>query len=163
MGAALVRRDEMEPFTNALHEGYSGLNESLELPFARAIDKTGLTWFRNPSRSGYNIPLISVGPTRNFYPDFLVWRGKDAFAIDTTGGHLLKEKTGRKLLSIEPAKATSARLIVRLVSEGQWNGDVEQEDSAGYTVWGRKQDNTLRATHVESVEAAVKRSVTKDS
>jgi type III restriction enzyme len=85
------------------------------------------------------------------------------FAIDTTGGHLLKEKTGRKLLSIEPAKAASGRLVVRLVSEGKWNADVEQEDSAGYTVWGRKQDNSLRTSHVESVEAAVKRSVTKDS
>ena len=153
----------METFSNALHEGYSGLNESLELPFARAIDKTGLTWYRNPSRSGYNIPLISVGPTRNFYPDFLVWKGKDVFAIDTTGGHLLKEKTGRKLLSIEPAKPTSGRLIVRLVSEGQWNTDVEQEDTAGYTVWGRKQDNTLRAIHVDSVEAAVERSLAKDA
>jgi type III restriction enzyme len=163
VGPALVRRDEMVSFKHALHEGYSGLNQSLELPFARAIDKTGLTWYRNPSRSGYNIPLISVGPTRNFYPDFLVWKGKDVFAIDTTGGHLLKDKTGRKLLAIEPAKATSGRLFVRLVSVGQWNADVEQEDSAGYTVWGRKQDNTLRATHVDSVEAAVKRSVTKDS
>ena len=163
VGPALVRKDEWETFDNALHEGYSGLNESLELPFARAIDKTGLTWYRNPSRSGYNIPLISVGPTRNFYPDFLVWKGKDVFAIDTTGGHLLKEKTGRKLLSIEPAKPSAGRLIVRLVSEGQWNADVEQEDSAGYTVWGRKQDNKLRATHVDSVEAAVERSVAKHS
>jgi hypothetical protein len=33
------------------------------------------------------------------------------------------------------------------------------------TVWGRKQDNTdtLRAIHVDSVEAAVKRAVAKDS
>lgn len=152
----------MELFTNALHEGYSGLNESLELPFARAIDKTGLAWYRNPSRSGYNIPLITVGPTRNFYPDFLVWKDDDVFAIDTTGGHLLKDKTGRKLLSIEPAKGASGRLIVRLVSEGKWNPDVEQEDSAGYTVWGRKQDNTLRAIHVDAVDDAVERAIASD-
>jgi type III restriction enzyme len=162
VGPALVRMDGMQTFTNALHQGYSGLNESLELPFARAIDKTGLTWCRNPSRSGYNIPLISVGPTRNFYPDFLVWKGKDVFAIDTTGGHLLKEKTGRKLLSIRTAKPSVGRLIVRLVSEGKWNSDVEQEDTAGYTVWGRKQDDSLRAIHVESLEAAVSRSVASD-
>jgi type III restriction enzyme len=161
VGPALTRRDEMEAFSNALHEGYSGLN-SLELAFAREIDKTGLTWYRNPSRSGYNIPLISVGPTRNFYPDFLVWKGKDVFAIDTTGGHLLQEKTGRKLLSISPAKATGGRLVVRLVSEGKWNADVEQEDSDGYTVWGQKQDRSLRATHVESVAAAVARFTTKE-
>jgi type III restriction enzyme len=159
VGSALVRKDELEPFGNALHEGYSGLNKSLELPFARAIDKTGLTWYRNPSRSGYNIPLISVGPTRNFYPDFLVWKGEDVFAIDTTGGHLLKEKTGRKLLSIEPATSGAGRLIVKLVSEGLWNADVEQEDSVGYTIWGRKQDNTLRAAHVDSIQDAVERAL----
>jgi len=162
VGPALVRMDAMESFTNALHKGYSGLNDSLELPFARAIDKTGFTWCRNPSRSGYNIPLISVGPTRNFYPDFLVWKGKDVFAIDTTGGHLLKEKTGRKLLSIKAAKRTAGRLIVRLVSEGKWNSDVEQEDTTGFTVWGRKQDDSLRATHVESIGAAVERAIARD-
>jgi type III restriction enzyme len=153
----------MEKFTNALHEGYSGLNKSLELPFARAIDKTGLIWARNPSRSGYNIPLISIGPTDNFYPDFLVWRNKNVYAIDTTGGHLLKDKTGRKLLSIEAAKPTAGRLRIRLVSKGRWNSDVEQEDSSGYTVWGRKQDDSLQAIHVDSVEAAVKRLLTKAS
>jgi type III restriction enzyme len=143
-----------------LHEGYSGLNP-LELKFARAIDNTGLTWYRNPSRSGYSIPLISIGPTRNFYPDFLVWKADDVFAIDTTGGHLLKEKTGRKLLSIMPAKGAAGHLIVRLVSEGKWNEAVEQEDSTGYTVWSLKQDGKLRATYVESVEAAVERSLTQ--
>ena len=163
VGPVLVRRDEMELFANALHEGYSGLNESLELPFARAIDNTGLTWCRNPSRSGYNIPLISVGPTRNFYPDFLIWKKNDVFALDTTGGHLLKDKTGRKLLSIEPARPRAGRLVVRLISEGKWNADVDQEDSTGFTVWGRKQDNTLRASHVDSVDAAVKRALTREA
>lgn len=163
VGSTLIRQDEMEKFQNALHEGYSGLNKTLELPFARAIDKTGLTWYRNPSRSGYNIPLISVGPTRNFYPDFLVWNEDDVFAIDTTGGHLLQEKTGRKLLSIEPAKSSNGRLIVRLVSEGRWNVDVQQEDPAGYTVWGRKQDGNLRTSHVDTVEAAVSRSLQNES
>jgi type III restriction enzyme len=106
--------------------------------------------------------LISIGPTRNFYPDFLVWKGDDVFAIDTTGGHLLKDKTGRKLLSIEPAKQGAGRLIVRLISPGKWNAAVEQEDSAGYTVWGRKHsDNSARPTHVDSVEAAVERSLTQ--
>ena len=161
VGPALTRREEMATFANALHEGYSGLNP-LELAFACEIDKTGLAWYRNPSRSGYNIPLISIGPTRNFYPDFLVWKGKDVFALDTTGGHLLLEKTGRKLLSIAPATATGGRLLVRLISEGRWNDDVEQEDSEGYTVWGQKQDRLLRTVHVDSVAAAVKRSMVKE-
>ena len=103
----------------------------------------------------------SIGPTRNFYPDFLVWQGDDVFAIDTTGGHLLKDKTARKLLSIEPTKPDAGRLYVRLVSEGKWNTDVEQEDTAGYTVWGLKQDRSLRATYVESVVEAVARATTK--
>src|SRR5262249_26727262 len=59
VGPALVRRDEIVPFENAVHEGYSDLNPSLELPFAHAIDAVGLTWCRNPSQSGYNIPLIT--------------------------------------------------------------------------------------------------------
>jgi type III restriction enzyme len=159
VGPALVRSEEIEKFVNALHDGYDGLNTTLELPFARAIDKLGLTWYRNPSRSGYSIPLISLGPTRNFYPDFLVWKDENVFAIDTTGGHLLKEKTGRKLLSIGAAQGAPGQLVVRLVSEGKWNSAVEQEDSAGYTVWGRKQDNTLRATHVDDIDAAVERAV----
>lgn len=71
VGSALVRVNEMESFTNAIHDGYSGLN-SLELAFARALDRTGVAWCRNPSRTGYAVPLISVGTTRNFYPDFLV-------------------------------------------------------------------------------------------
>jgi hypothetical protein len=48
-------------------------------------------------------------------------------------------------------------------SVGKWNTDVEQVGSDGYTVWGRKQDGTLRAIHVDSVEAAVERSLTKDA
>lgn len=162
VGPALVRRDEMEVFSNAIHDGYSDLN-SMELAFAQALDATGATWCRNPSRSGYNVPLISVGPTRNFYPDFLVWKSKDVFAIDTTGGHLLKEKTARKLLSILPAKKTGGRLIIRLISEGKWNPEVEQEDSAGYTIWGQKQDSSLRASHVDSVEAAVEQAITRET
>jgi type III restriction enzyme len=161
VGPTLVRREDMEPFTNALHEGYSGLND-LERDFAHAIDKTGLTWCRNPSRSGYSIPLISLGPTRNFYPDFLVWKKKDVFAIDTTGGHLLSDKTAYKLLSIAPATQGGGRLIVRLVSPGKWNAKLEQEDSVGYTIWSRRQDGSLRPSHVETVTAAIERAVTRD-
>jgi type III restriction enzyme len=158
VGSAFVREDEMDVFENALHEGYDGLNQ-LEREFAYALDATGLRWFRNPSRSGYNIPLITVGRTRNFYPDFIVWSGEDVIAVDTTGGHLLQEKTARKLLSIAPAKRQAGRLLVRLVSEGRWTPAVDQVDSEGFTVWGRKQDGTLRAIHVDSIDAAVERAL----
>ena len=162
VGPALVRRDDMTTFQNSLHEGYSELN-TLELAFANALDTTSLTWCRNPSRSGYGIPLISIGNTRHFYPDFLVWREDDVLAIDTTGGHLLADKTGRKLLSIAPPKGEAGRLIVRFVSEGKWDAQLQQLDTAGYTVWSQRQDIVgLRATPAESLDDAVKRVVTKD-
>lgn len=164
VGSVLVRKDDLTKFDNALHAGYSGLNETLELPFAEAIDKIGVAWCRNPasSKSGYTIPLISVGATRNFYPDFLIWKGKDVYAVDTTGEFLLQDKTSRKLLAIEPATPSGGRLIVRLISGGIWNADVEREDSAGYTVWGRKQDNGLRTIHVDTPQAAVRRALTRE-
>jgi len=158
IGSAFVREDEMDLFENALHEGYDGLNQ-MEREFAQALDATGLRWFRNPSRSGYNIPLISLGRTRNFFPDFIVWSGDDVVAVDTTGDHLLKEKTARKLLAIAPAKGQVGRLLVRLVSEGKWTPAVDRVDSEGYTVWGRKQDGSLRPTHVDSIGAAVERAL----
>jgi type III restriction enzyme len=67
IGSAFVRKDEMDLFENALHDGYDGLNQ-MEREFAQALDATGLRWFRNPSRSGYNIPLISLGRIRKFLP-----------------------------------------------------------------------------------------------
>jgi type III restriction enzyme len=160
IGEQLVRKGDWQKFKNAVHEGYSDLND-LELTFAKALDATGLPWCRNPSRSGYGIPLISIGRTNNFYPDFLAWKGNDVFAIDTTGGHLLGEKTGRKLLSIAAPKGRSGRLIVRFVSEGRWSDDLQQEDTSGYTVWGLKQDRSLRATPAETVADAVDRALKK--
>jgi type III restriction enzyme len=161
VGATFVRRDEWTTFKNAVHDGYSDLN-SLEISFATVLDETGLTWCRNPSRSGYAIPLISIGSTSNFYPDFLVWKGKDVFALDTTGPHLLIEKTGKKLLAVAPPKTGGGRLLVRLISPGKWNPKVEQEDTVGYTVWGQKPDGTLRATYADSVNAAVEQAITKN-
>lgn len=158
VSGTFVRRDEWTTYKNAVHEGYSDLNP-LERAFAAAIDETGLTWCRNPSRSGYAIPLISIGSTSNFYPDFLVWKGKDVFAIDTTGPHLLIEKTGRKLLAISPPEKRAGRLFVRLVSPGTWTANVEQEDTDGYTVWGQRPDGKLRAAHADTVERAVEKAL----
>lgn len=146
VGAILVRREEMQPFNNAVHEGYDGLNP-LELKFAQALDETGLPWCRNPSKSGYGVPLITIGATKTFYPDFLVWKGDTVYAIDTTGGHLLKEKTGRKLLSITPPKKDDRRIVIQLVSEDKYNPGVELEAKGGYTLWDLRQDGAIRARH----------------
>jgi type III restriction enzyme len=76
IGSTLVRASSMETFTNSVHDGYDGLNE-LELKFARALDKTGLIWARNRSQTGYKIPLVTLGQTVWFFPDFIVWAGQE--------------------------------------------------------------------------------------
>lgn len=141
-------------YQNALHSGYTGLNP-LEREFATALDDTGLTWCRNPSKTGFGIPLLSVGRTGQFFPDFLVWQGNDVFGLDTTGEHLLHEKTGRKLLAILPDSRTMSQLYIRLISRGRWNGKVEQTSKDGFTVWRLREDRELGMDYVETVTEAV--------
>jgi type III restriction enzyme len=159
----LVRPDDLKTFTHALHDGYSDLN-SEELACARELDNTGYDWCRNPARSGYGIPLITIGRTRTFYPDFLVWTGpegdSDVFAIDTTGAHLLADKTGRKMLSIRPPRGSEHQLQVRFISRGRQDADLTQLDDEGYTVWGRRSaDGSLRVQHTTELSDAVARAL----
>ena len=156
IGPLLAREEDVVTFKNAVHEGYTGLN-GLELRFARELDTTGLTWCRNPARSGYGIPLLTIGPTDNFYPDFIVWKDDDVFAIDTTGGHLLPDKVVRKLLSIQPAPGATSRLHIRFVSEGTWSDEILQKDSAGFTIWGLKHDNSRRVAYVDELREVLDR------
>ena len=85
VGAIMVDPTKAEPFTHAVHEAYSGLNQTLELPFAQALDKERVTWCRNPSQSGYPIPLLSPGQSRTFYPDFLVLKKSERLRIGHQG------------------------------------------------------------------------------
>ena len=59
-------------------------------------------------------------------------------AIDTKGKHLLSEDFRRKLFEID-GTGDRSRIILRMISEGQWNisaaGQVGKHGSAGYTVW----------------------------
>jgi type III restriction enzyme len=154
VGPLLARPDDVVPFQNSLHAGYDRLN-SLELGFAQALDKLGVTWSRNPARTGYGIPLPSLGPTMTFYPDFLVWSGGDVFAIDTKGGHLLAEAAVRKLLWIETPRRADVRLFVRLVSEGKWTAGVELETKDGYTLWGAKGGGGRTVKHYASFDRLI--------
>lgn len=160
VGAQLVRTEEMTPYEHSLHEGYDGLNR-LEERFAAALDRHGLPWCRNPSRSGYGIPLVTTGTTRTFYPDFLVWRDSDVLAIDTTGGHLLADKAARKLLAIQTPRDAESRIVIRFVSEGRWSAAPHpaQEDSEGFTVWGLSPNQERRAAHVDDIDTAVERAI----
>jgi type III restriction enzyme len=155
VGSLLMKPDKIERFSHALHGGYDGLNP-LEGTFARELNKVGLPWCRNPSRVGFGIPLVSLGPTQTFYPDFLVWSGSDVFAIDTKGGHLLMEAASRKLLNIGHADGVTSRLFVRFISEGQWNTNVELVGKGGYSAWSfRVSDGKRKVVHFDDLSDAV--------
>lgn len=131
--AILVDADHAIPFTHALHEGYSDLNE-FEKEFAKALDRTQRVWFRNPSRKLFEIPILTPGGTRNFNPDFIVWVDKGIVAIDTKGDHLIREAADRKLFDIEKI-GSGPDVSMRLVTQGTWNEKFEKRDNVGFTVW----------------------------
>jgi type III restriction enzyme len=150
--AILVDPDKAISFAYSLHECYSGLND-FELEFAKALDARKLPWARNPSRSGYGIPLLQEGSSQQFFPDFLVWDKKDVFAIDPKGGHLLNDAMKAKLLAIQPDKK-GPQLHVRLVAKGQFNADFKSTSKSGYTVFAMR-DGKPYALAESSIEEAV--------
>lgn len=154
VGAVLGQPDLITKYDHSIHEGYDRLNGD-EKAFAAALDKVGAPWCRNPSQSGYGIPLITIGRTRTFYPDFLVWQGKTVFAIDTKADHTLPDGVDRKLLRIEAPSNAEERLLIRLVSKGTWSGPTQLLKPDGYTVWGLKQNGDLRTTHLPDLAEVV--------
>lgn len=120
-------------FVNGLYDRYAGFNK-FELEFAEELDKTGLTWHRNPSAGGFHIPLLSEGDTSSFFPDFLVWKGNTVFCLDTKGGHLLSEAVTRKLFDVQDYDGKT-HLLVRYISEGKQSELRGKALKGGYTVW----------------------------
>lgn len=156
VGDVMVDPTAATAFNNALHQSYSGLNKTLELPFAQELDKVGISWCRNPPRSGFGIPLLSPGQSTAFYPDFLAWRGKAVFAMDTKGEHILENELGRKLLAIEPHPKAKSRLLVRLISKGYWDDRPQRQAADGFTVWSLGHANALKPIHCGTMAEAVK-------
>ena len=152
IGSTLVRTSSMETFKNSLHEGYDGLND-LELKFARALDETGLPWARNRSQTGYKIPLVTLGPTVWFFPDFIVWSGVNVICVDTKASFIIEPEARRKLLSIEPHKDVPTRVKVKLVTTGTWRTDGTQDSKDGYSIWGLGSGQSLRALPFEDLDA----------
>jgi type III restriction enzyme len=109
------RSEDMMSFDRAAHAEYSrnDFNKD-EAPFARAIDRVkSVTWVRNPTTEsqGYGVPLPKkVGDSSTFYPDFLIWKKGECWAVDTTGRHLLDAKVRGKLFALEAPKLA---LVVR--------------------------------------------------
>lgn len=155
IGSTLVRRSGMETFKNALHEGYDGLND-LERRFARAIDETGLPWVRNRSQTGYKIPLVTLGQTVWFFPDFLLWSGDTVICVDTKGGHLVEGDGRRKLLSIQPHKDVPTKVQVKFVTEGTWKMDGTPDGKDGFSVWELGSGRDLRTLPHEDLESVAK-------
>ena len=90
----------------------------------------------------------------NFYPDFVVWKGSDYYAIDTKGAHLHAD-AARKLVSIKPASGSSSRVFVRFVSDGVVNAQGAQADSSGFTVWSFKPNGEPEFTHCQTLTDAI--------
>lgn len=153
--AVFARSDDVVDFKNAIHTGYAGLNPTLELPFAEALDKIGLTWCRNPARTGYGIDLVAVGQTQSFYPDFLIWTSHRVVCLDTKGGHLVGSTAGRKLLFIRPKQGAERSLDVQFVSKGKWNDSLTQEGPDGYTRWGLNNQGILKARHFDGLDTLI--------
>ena len=157
VGPVPINEMKLERYKNALHEGYSDLNE-LEKAFATALDKTKKVWCRNPSTGGFAIDLLDSGKTRQFKPDFLVWSDKLVVAIDTKGDHLIVEDSFRKLFHI-PKIEDGPELIIRLVTQGEWHvrsGIPEKTPgSSAYTVWRLKQGK-LHASQCASAADTVR-------
>jgi len=154
VGETFISAGKAESFSNAIHTGYSGLNLSLELPFAKELDKTGLAWCRNPSRSGYGIPTIKQGSNDTFYPDFLVWKGKSAiFAIDTKNTTLHADAR-RKLVRIRQASGRP-KIQIRFVLIGTFDGDGVETSKSGFTVMGFGPDGDIKYTNALDMKKAV--------
>jgi type III restriction enzyme len=74
------------------------------------------------------LPFV-VGDSLRFFPDFLWWPdgvGKGAWAIDTTGQHLLQEKIRGKLVGLEQPQ-------MALVVQGEV--DLTREQVVGKDGW----------------------------
>jgi type III restriction enzyme len=155
VGSSFVSPGSEKFFSHAVHKAYDEDDfNSFEALFAEVLDKKKLLWCRNPARSGYSIPLPTSGKTLNFFPDFLVWKGADVFAIDTKGSHLHTDAV-RKLVAIKPATGSTARVFVRFVSDGVVDRNGPQADSSGYTAWTFKPNGDPEFTHVDSLAAAI--------
>ena len=112
---------------------------------AEALDATGLTWCRNPSQTGYGIPIAEFGAeTEKFYPDFLLWTGSAIWAIDPKGTHIKEGAVLNKLFSVTGVPGVSVPVHIALILEGshtltaqeKW---VSDKKAAGFTLSGARQ------------------------
>lgn len=118
----LVKREryKVRKFAKGLHEEYNGLNP-FEVEIADALDISNMNWCRNPSKTGYGIPIPEVGEgTVNFYPDFLAWSSNCLWAIDPKGAHLINDAIYKKILGVSDVEGLPYKIRVAFVLQGQY-------------------------------------------
>ncbi|WP_198120323.1 DEAD/DEAH box helicase family protein [Massilia rhizosphaerae] len=153
VGPVFIRTDDFVSFTHSAHEGYSGLNSD-ELEFASELDAVGLPWVRNPPNGGFSIPLLTRGDTRNFFPDFLVWKGDVVYALDPKNHLLIGTDAGRKLLDIHDEYGKK-KVVVRLITKGKWD-EVTMRciSDNGYSVWSLR-SGVVRAVYCATIKKVI--------
>ena len=118
--AAKRERYRVRCFENALHREYNGLNP-FEVQVAEALDSLDMEWCRNPSRTGYGIPIPEIGEgTTNFYPDFLLLTPDCVWAIDPKGAHLASDAIRNKLMNVSDVDGLPLKIRVALVLDGEY-------------------------------------------
>ena len=67
----------------------------------------------------------------------------------------MDEKMQRKLLTINPAKNSTTRIIIRFVTEGDYDQPRAPKNKTGYTLWSLRQDGIYRFIHYMDIDQAV--------
>ncbi|GGL63010.1 DEAD/DEAH box helicase family protein [Sporolactobacillus putidus] len=155
-----INRDKMIKFNNAVHEGYSDFN-GMEIDFAKAIDRTGYKWLRNPSRAYFQIPLLDFSNKKNFNPDFVIWTKDDICALDTKGEHLIAQDSTNKLFNLDTI-GDGKKVKIRLITKGEWRDPHTPLSNKGYSVWMLKMgkiESTWSPTVDDSIRVALDNNV----
>ena len=159
--AELVReRYRVRHYDNAVHERYNGLNP-FEDQLANALDRLGKTWCRNPSRTGYGIPITELGADVNtFYPDFLLWTDNTIWAIDPKGTHLVNAAVQTKLYDVSDVSGGSQPVRVALILEGKFiispQGQFIKQDSKQGCTLVRRVGSQVRTQTFDGLDALAK-------
>ncbi|WP_230289321.1 DEAD/DEAH box helicase family protein [Deinococcus sp. 14RED07] len=137
-------RYKVRVYQNALHDEYNGLNP-FEVSVATELDKLGGKWCRNPSRTGYSIPVPVIGSgTSSFFPDFLYWSPvkNTIWAIDPKGSFLATDAIRDKLLQVSLIENMPVKIKVALILEDRYEigvaGRLQRMNTGGYTLVAQK-------------------------
>lgn len=151
-------RYRVRSYANALHAEYNGMND-FEVKMAEALDALKLDWCRNPSKTGYYIPIAELGEgTTKFYPDFLLWSKKCLWAIDPKGAHIANDAIHNKLMGVSDVDDMPLKVRVALTLKGRYvlgtNNRPQRQSADGYTLV-YKEGGTVRSRRYDSLGSLV--------